>query len=112
MELLWMTVISLVALSAAFFIGDRLQTTVKLHMDVRDQSKLKKQLLDIASQGVRFAEDAYTKGLIPLANVKPLATQFILSSLKETYHANVIEDSGVIEEIVEEIINPGDSIGV
>lgn len=112
MEILWMVTISLVSLAAAFVIGDKLHTTLTLRMDVRDHNKLKKQLHDIAEQGVRFAEDAYAKGLISLCNVKPVAAEFTRNALQYTYHASVVKDSGVIEDIIENILNPGDSIGV
>lgn len=112
MEILWMVTISLVALAASFIIGEKLNSTLTLRMDVRDHHKLKKQLNDIAEQGVRFAEDAYAKGLIPLCNVKPVAAEFTRNALQYTYHASVVKDSGVIEDIIENILNPGDSIGV
>lgn len=112
MEILWMVTISLVALAASFIIGEKINSTLTLRMDVRDHHKLKKQLNDIAEQGVRFAEDAYAKGLIPLCNVKPVAAEFTRNALQYTYHASVVKDSGVIEDIIENILNPGDSIGV
>lgn len=112
MEILWMVTISLVALAASFIIGEKINSTLTLRMDVRDHHKLKKQLNDIAEQGVRFAEDAYAKGLIPLCNVKPVAAEFTRNALQFTYHASVVKDNGVIDDLIENILNPDDSIGV
>lgn len=105
MEILWMAVISVAAVAAAIIIGDKLDTQLCLKLEVRDRAKLQKQIEEIVEEGIRFAEDSYCKGMVPLQKVKPLAAEYVRSIMKDLYRTRVVGEEGSIEALIEERIN-------
>lgn len=102
MELLWMTVISLVAVAVAVMIGDKMETRLTLKMDVRDQAKLQKQVEELTDDGIIFAEACYCKGLVSLHQVKALAAEYVRCTLKELYKTKLASENNELEALVDE----------
>lgn len=104
MELFWMATISITAIAIAVILGDKMDTKLCLKMEVRDRAKLKKQVEDLADEGILFAEECYCKGLVPLNHGKTLAVEYIKSVLKSAYRTKIIEQDHELEILVEERI--------
>ncbi len=99
-----MLAICLTAIAAAFIIGERIDRTVFLKLDIKDPEKLQVQLNSLAQQGVSFGERCYTKRLIYAEDIPKIAKEYIKSNLELLYKTKIIADDGILEELIEEVL--------
>lgn len=102
MELIWMLAICLTAITVAFIIGERIDKTVFLKLKVKDPEQLQCQLEELAKQGVVFAEGCYLKQLIHGEDIPSMAKEYMKSSLELLYKTKVVDQEGILEEMVRE----------
>lgn len=107
MELVWMLAICLTAITVAFIIGERIDKTVFLKLKVKDPEQLQCQMEELAKQGVAFAEGCYVKKLIRGEDIPLAAKEYMKSSLELLYKTKVVDQEGILEEMIQGAMEEG-----
>lgn len=99
-----MIAICLTAITTAFIIGERIDRTVFLKLDVKDPEKLTVQLKLLAEQGVGFGEKCYSRRLIQIEDIPEIAKEYIKSNLELLYKTKIVAEEGILEEFIAEAL--------